>query len=77
MDEEITNFNQSRELHLANAHEIIRMLRAGEIKPKCLVDVCKKRHASQDSKVHSTPTTCFERAEKFIKANIKDTILGG
>ena len=77
MDEEITRFNQSRELHLANAHEIIRMLRAEEIKPKCLVDVCKQRHLSQDSKVHSTPTTCFERAETFIKANLKDTILGG
>ena len=77
MDEEITNFNQSRELHLANAHEIIRMLRAGEIKPKCLVDVCKQRHASQDSIVHSTPTTCFERAETFINEHLKDTILGG
>ena len=79
MDEEITRFNQSRELHLANAHEVIHMLRAKEITSKCLVDIVKQRHALQDLKVHSTPTTCFDRAYKFIRTstNIENTILRG
>ena len=66
MDEEITIFNQRRNLHLANAHEIVRMLRAKEIDSKHLLEIVQSRHASQDPKVHSTPTTCFERAKEFI-----------
>lgn len=48
------------------AHEVVELLRRGEVSPKELLEASIERITAVEPAVNAMPTTCFERAEQAI-----------
>ena len=58
-----------------SAHEVVLLLRSGEVSPLDVVQASIERIEEVDTKVNAIPIRCFDRAiEKARKVNIKEEI---
>jgi len=59
------------------AHEVVALLRTGEVGPADLLDAAYARIAAVEPRVNAMPTICRDRAEAAARGPVGDTLLGG
>jgi amidase len=71
----------NRELVAMTAREVVRAVRAGDVRPSELVEAALARHAEVEPAVNAVPTLCaeraLERAREFERPETAETLLGG
>lgn len=59
------------------AHEVVGLLKRGEISPEDLLEASQKRCAEVEPAVNAMPTLCFERAKQALKSVPSNSLLSG
>ncbi len=68
---------KNSDLHKLTATEAVRLLKAGKVSPRELLDAAEARIAAVDGAVNALPTRCFERARERAKKAKKSSLLAG
>ncbi len=68
---------KNSDLHKLTATDAVKLLKAGKVSPRELLDAAEARIAAVDGAVNALPTLCFERARERAKKAKKTSLLAG
>src|SRR5688572_23627442 len=68
---------KSSDLYKLTATAAVKLLKAGKVSPRELIDAAEARIAAVDGAVNALPTRCFDRARERAKTAKRTSLLAG